>query len=78
MRKKKEGDTLGEQIIKNMKEAMDSNTANLIDDAFYQEQIESGLPFQIRRTNLLRDKAKKGLDFARYHDIPDEFAIRSA
>jgi len=35
MRKKKEGDTLGEQIIKNMKEAMDSNTANLIDDAFY-------------------------------------------
>jgi hypothetical protein len=35
MRKKKEGDTLGEQIIKNMKEAMDSNTVNLIDDAFY-------------------------------------------
>ena len=40
MRKKKEGDTLGEQILKNMKQAMDDKTACLIDDSFYEEKIE--------------------------------------
>ena len=35
MRKKEKGDTLGEQILKNMKEAIDNKTANIIDDAFY-------------------------------------------
>lgn len=77
MRKKEKGDTLGEQILKNMKEAIDNKTANIIDDAFYQEQIESGLPFQVRRTDYLRDKPMKGLDFARYHDIPDEVMLRA-
>jgi hypothetical protein len=36
MRKKNEGDTLGEQILKNMKEAVDNKTASIIDDAFYE------------------------------------------
>ena len=37
MRRKKEGDTLGEQILKNMKRAMKEDTALVIDDAFYKE-----------------------------------------
>lgn len=45
MRRKKEGDTLGEQILKNMKKAMKEDTALVINDAFYKEQLEAGLPF---------------------------------
>lgn len=78
MRKKHDGDTLGEQIFKNMKEALNNDTFDIIDDAFYQEQIEEGIPFQVRRMDLLRDKPKKGLNFARYHDIPDEIQLREA
>jgi hypothetical protein len=48
----------------------------MIDDSFYEQQLEGGLPFQLRRTNLLRDKPKKGLKFGRYYDIPDEAVLR--
>ena len=51
---------------------------NLIGDAFYKEELDAGLPFQLRRTDFLRDKPMKGLKFGRYYDIPDEFALRQA
>ena len=54
MRKKHDGDTLGEQILKNMKDTLSNDTFGIIDDAFYQEQIEGGIPFQVRRMDLLR------------------------
>ena len=61
-----------------MKDTLSNDTFGIIDDAFYQEQIEGGIPFQVRRMDLLRDMPKKGLNFARYHDIPDEIELREA
>ena len=76
MRKKNVGDTLGEQIMKNLKEVNEDQVVNLIGDAFYKLELDTGLPFQLRRTDLLRDKPMKGLKFGRYYDIPDELALR--
>ena len=78
MSRKLEGDTLGEEIFKNMKKTLNDNTFTVIDDAFYIEQIENGLKFQVRRMDLLREMPKKGLKFGRYCDIPDEIELREA
>lgn len=78
MSRKLEGDTLGEEIFKNMKKTLNDNTFSVIDDAFYMEQIENGLKFQVRRMDLLREMPKKGLKFGRYYDIPDEIELREA
>jgi len=77
MRKKKEGDTLGEKIMKALGEVNEKEVSLHVDDAFYISEIEGGLPFQVRRTDLLRGKPKKGLSFGRYYDIPDELELRS-
>lgn len=54
MRKKKEGDTLGEKIEKQLGKISKKKVALLIDDAFFRQEIENGIPFQVRRTNFLR------------------------
>lgn len=45
MRKKNVGDTLGEQIMKNLSEVSEDQVVNLIGDAFYKEELDAGLPF---------------------------------
>jgi len=76
MRKKKEGDTLGEKIMKALGKVNEKDVSLHIDDSFYLKEVEGGLPFQVRRTDLLRDKSQKGLSFGRYYDIPDEIELR--
>ena len=77
MRKKREGDTLGEKIMKALGKVNEKEVSLHIDDAFYLKEVEGGLPFQVRRTDLLREKAKKGLSFGRCYDIPDEMELRA-
>ena len=42
---KKEGDTLGEKIEKQMGKIAKKKVAELIDDAFFSLEIEKGIPF---------------------------------
>lgn len=55
MRKKKDGDTLGEKIENVLEKLKKKRVTNCIDDAFYQLKFENGIPFYVRGTNLLRD-----------------------
>lgn len=46
----------------------------LIDDAFYAEEYDGGVPFYVRRTNLLRDfsdQSERKLNQNRTKNIPD-------
>lgn len=76
MRKKKEGDTLGEKIEKQMGKIAKKRVAQLIDDAFYQHEIERGVKFQVRRTNFYRMEPSAKLSYGRIYDVPDENLIR--
>ena len=53
----------------------------MIEDAFYQEVHEQGIPFQVRRTNLLRDmtleKDGEPLHANRTLDVADEILARN-
>ena len=55
MRKKKEGDTLGEKIENYLEKLKKKEVAQLINDAYYEQVYEGGIPFYLRRTNVLRD-----------------------
>jgi len=44
----------------------------LIDDAFFREEIEKGVPFQVRRSNFLRSTPQQKLSYGRIYDVPDE------
>ena len=55
MRKKKDGDTLGEKIEKNLEKLKKKNASQLLGDSFYQQVFEKGIPFYLRKTNFLRD-----------------------
>ncbi len=55
MRKKKEGDTLGEKIEATLEKIKKKNVSQLLDDCFYEEVYEKGIPFKLRRSNFLRD-----------------------
>ena len=56
MRRKRDGDTLNEKIEKTLEKLKKKPCTNMIHDAFYDLQFECGIPFQIRKTNLLRDQ----------------------
>jgi hypothetical protein len=56
MRKKKEGDTLGEKIENHLDKLKKKHVSQLVSDAFYEKVHEDGVPFYLRRTNLLRDE----------------------
>ena len=38
-----------------MKRVKKRELVNLIDDAFFEEEIENGIQFQVRRTDFMRD-----------------------
>lgn len=55
MRKKKDGETLGERIENYLEKLKKKNVSQLIDDSFYHETHELGIPFYLRKTDILRD-----------------------
>jgi len=77
MRKKKDGDTLGEKIEKALNKVSKKKVTELIDDAFYSVELEGGIPFQVKRTNALRSETKLKVNYGRTYDIVDEELIRN-
>lgn len=55
MRKMQDGESLGERIENYLEKAKKKKVAQLIDDCYYEEHIEKGVPFQVRRSNFFRD-----------------------
>jgi len=55
MRKKREGDTMAEKIDNVLEKLKNKGVTNLIGDCFYTLKFEAGIPFHVRKTNLLRD-----------------------
>ena len=55
MRRKRDGDTLNERIEETLEKLKKKPCTNNIQDSFYDLQFENGIPFQIRKTNLLRE-----------------------
>lgn len=77
MRRKQEGDTIGEKLEKALNKINPSETSYQIDDSFYATELEKGIPFFVRRANFMRpEPAKKDWNFGRLMDIPDEVMIR--
>ena len=50
-----DGESLAERIEIYMEKAKKKTVAQLIDDCYYEEYIEKGVPFQVRKSNFLRD-----------------------
>lgn len=55
MRKNREGETVGEQIINYLDTLKKKRLSLLIDDAFYEKTNEKGIYFYVRKHNNLRD-----------------------
>lgn len=55
IRKNKDGESLQEKIENHLTKQKKKKVAELIDDAFYEEYVEKGILFKVRRTNVLRD-----------------------
>ena len=76
MRKKKDGDTLGVKIINHLERLKKKGVSQLIEDTFYTQDYEDGIPFYSRRTNLLRDmkvsKEDAIINVNKTLNIPDE------
>jgi len=56
MRKKKDGLTLNETILKHLDKVKKKAAIQHINDAFFKEEIEKGTLFYVRRTNLQREQ----------------------
>ena len=56
MRKKQEGMNMKELIQSHLEDIKDKELISLIDDAFFAEEIDRGMVFQVRRSNFLRGK----------------------
>jgi predicted nuclease of restriction endonuclease-like RecB superfamily len=80
MRKKKEGDTLGVKITNHLERMKKKGVSQLIEDTFYSQDVEEGIPFYSRRTNLLRDmkvmKDDTVINVNKTINIPDEMLQR--
>ena len=76
MRKKKEGDTLGEKIEKQLGKISKKKVAQLIDDAFFRQEIENGIPFQVRRSNFFRTNPQPKLSYGRIYDVVDDALVQ--
>ena len=80
MRKKKEGDTLGVKITNHLERMKKKGVSQLIEDTFYSQDVEEGIPFYSRRTNLLRDmkvmKDDTVINVNKTVNIPDEMLQR--
>ena len=77
MRKKKDGDTLGEKIEKALNKISKKKVTEPIDDAFYSVELQGGIPFQVKRTDTYRSKTKLKLNYGRTYDIIDEELVRN-
>ena len=55
MRKKKEGDTMGEKILKALEKIKKKKVTQLFDDAFYQQVMDKGVPLQVRMADFIKD-----------------------
>ena len=55
MRKNREGETMGEQIMNYINSLREKRLALLIDDAFYEQTNEKGIFFYLRKHDNLRD-----------------------
>ena len=55
MRKNREGETMGEQIMNYLNSLREKRLALLIDDAFYEQTNEKGIFFYLRKHDNLRD-----------------------
>ena len=69
VRKERDGETLAAKVETELGDLKKKKVSQLMDDAFYQEIYEDGIPFRVRRTNILRDmkipkKIKKGAEEA--------------
>ncbi len=67
MRKKQEGLTLGEKIVKSLEKLKSKNCINHITDSFFKVEIENDSRLYIRRHDLFTE--------GRCKDIPDEVLI---
>ena len=80
MRKKRDGDTLGVKIINHLERLKKKGVSQLIEDSFYTQDFEDGIPFYSRRTNLLRDmkvtKEDAIINVNKTVNIPDEMLQR--
>jgi hypothetical protein len=85
MRRKREGETDGERILKVLEKLSSKKVTQIIDDLFYLEEVEEGIPFIVRRGDFLRDqqlvrkqedaegeKVETILHIGRVLNIPDE------
>lgn len=52
---------LGEKIHDHLKEIKSKDLITLIDDAFFSPELDRGVTFQVRRTNLFSDKRTKNI-----------------
>ena len=64
MRKKREGEPINKKIENILEKIKKKNVTELISDSFYDLKFEKGIPFYIRKTNILRDTPifKKNLE----------------
>lgn len=56
MRKKQEGMNMKELIHSHLEDIKNKELISLIDEAFFTEEIDKGMVFQVRRSNFLRGK----------------------
>ena len=62
----------GEVIENKMNLPPKKNVTKLIDDSFFKTELDKGIPFHVRRTNLLRKEANKKFTAKRTHNVPDK------
>jgi hypothetical protein len=73
MRIKKEGDTKGQKIEKKLAKVSKKKIAELIDDCFYQPELEAGFQFFVRRGDFFRQQSRVlKLKYGRSLNIVDE------
>ena len=66
------GEKIEKYLQKDYKSKEKKQVVKLIDDAFYAEEWDGGLPFYVRRTNLLRDfSGSSDLNHNRTKNVPD-------
>ena len=68
-RKKKEGPTLAETVVKHLEKVKKKEIVSHIIDTFFERRMEHGNEYYVRYTDLQRDN--------RTTDVPDEFEIRA-
>lgn len=84
LKQKKEGEMLGEKIENYLEKLKKREVSQNITDAFYDQFTEKGIPFYLRKMNLLRDMPsyKKNQDESikinsnKTLNIPDELLER--